>query len=325
MNAGPIISAWENTHVTGILTISPLHVGSGENGGAVDLPIARDVTSGFPVIPSTALKGVARETLELALGKDENSINRWFGQNIESENSTASAAGQICVGEARLIAYPARSLNRPFLHITCRLILERLRRDLRAFGIRSPLNDLTLPQVSLGSALVADSSFSGKTLVIEDFVIPRVAGDEQLRVISQYLSQLIPEEEEDTRCRLKDGLVLLADEDFQELIERCIPVRARIKLTDGKTTDKWVDSEGITQEGNLWYEEHLPSDCLFTCFVGGRRQYRYGSEGQRDPQNKDMMDFLKYRDRFSIVQIGGNETVGHGLCYWQFLMEEVSR
>ena len=90
---------------------------------------------------------------------------------------------------------------------------------------------------------------------------------------------------------------MISDVDFSELIARVIPVRARIKLDENKTTSG--------QGGNLWYEEHLPPDCLFLSLVGERRQ--------RD----GMLAMLReHAEHLSTVQIGGNETVGYGICWW---------
>ena len=45
-------------HLLTLYTRTPLHVGSGTSVDVVDLPIMRERITGFPVIPSTSLKGV---------------------------------------------------------------------------------------------------------------------------------------------------------------------------------------------------------------------------------------------------------------------------
>ncbi|MDX1982667.1 MAG: RAMP superfamily CRISPR-associated protein, partial [Bryobacteraceae bacterium] len=86
----------------------------------------------------------------------------------------------------------------------------------------------------------------------------------------------------------------------------------------GKTTDTWINPEtGTEEEGNLWYEEYLPADCLFVSLIGERRQRQ--RPNRPSPSAKASLKDLKKepgRQALKVVQIGGNETVGHGLCYW---------
>lgn len=44
-----------------IQTITNLHIGSGEGLGVIDMPVQRERITGYPVIPSSSLKGVLRE------------------------------------------------------------------------------------------------------------------------------------------------------------------------------------------------------------------------------------------------------------------------
>jgi len=115
---------------------------------------------------------------------------------------------------------------------------------------------------------------------------------------------------------------MIPDPDFADLMGRVIPVRARVKLTDGKTTDTWTNPNDPSdvRKGNLWYEEHLPPDCLLLAFVAERRQtnrgqgdnsVRVGSTGLRP-----LPTLLERKALLQVVQIGGNETVGYGLCWW---------
>jgi CRISPR-associated protein Cmr4 len=57
-------------HLLTFYTRTPLHVGSGTSVDVVDLPIMRERITGFPVIPSTSLKGVLREEARQQLGEE---------------------------------------------------------------------------------------------------------------------------------------------------------------------------------------------------------------------------------------------------------------
>ena len=46
--------------VTGIYTLTPTHCGTGRARRAVDLSVAREEHTGFPILPPSSVKGVAR-------------------------------------------------------------------------------------------------------------------------------------------------------------------------------------------------------------------------------------------------------------------------
>jgi CRISPR-associated protein Cmr4 len=98
--------------------------------------------------------------------------------------------------------------------------------------------------------------------------------------------------------------VVIPDEHFAMLVRR-LPVRARIRLNEDKTTSG--------NGGNLWYEEHVPSDCLFVSMIGARR-------GRGDA----LRIFREHGARLEVSQIGGNETVGEGICFWALAPQAAS-
>jgi CRISPR-associated protein Cmr4 len=305
------MNVWNETAILGIYTLTPTHFGTGQTTGAVDLPIARDAATGFPVLPATGIKGVLRDYAGRGSQPSlaPKGIKDLFGGELDADNKAENLqAGRLVFTEARLLAYPVRSLNRPFLHVTCPLILEGLARDLRAVGGEALLK---LGELSdkVEKALVADPKLAQDTLVLEDLAYAgtEVAHSKAMEDLSKLLATLIPAVEKATRERFEKGLVVIPDEDFRTLLEYVVPVQARIQLTGGKTTDKWKDpATGKIESGNLWYEERLPSDCLFVTFIGERRGRENGTAG--------LQDLMKAHAAFAVVQIGGNETVGNGLC-----------
>jgi CRISPR-associated protein Cmr4 len=310
------VNAWQQVALTSIYTISPTHCGSGEPVGAVDLPIAREPHTGFPVLPASALKGVARDCFEEGDPKraKDPQVEKLFGSLAQAGIDELKPGG-LTFTDARIVAYPARSLGRPFLHVTCPAILEQLRRDLRALNCESLLALKDVPPHAPGRAAVtvSDKALLGKTLVIEDLVYQanELTAPDWTAALAKALSGLLPQTEADTAARLARGLVVLPDEDFSALMRR-IPVRARIQLTPGKTTSTWKGEDGKEHSGNLWYEEFLPPECLFLSFVGERRL------GQRRLDEVGALDTLMEKpERLAVVQFGGNETVGQGLCLWQ--------
>ncbi|MEN6464012.1 MAG: type III-B CRISPR module RAMP protein Cmr4 [Syntrophaceae bacterium] len=315
---------WRDSAMCAIYTLTPTHCGIGQTAASVDLPVARDEATGFPVLPATALKGAAREYFE-ATKVEERLTAALFGPSLDrQEDSSNSAkplrAAGLAFTEGRLAAWPARSLNRPFLHVTCPLIIERLVRDARLLG----REELAKPQIEwlTERAYVGEKDMAGKALVIEDlcFAGKEVLFAEEISEFAAALAALLPEAESDTAERLKRGLVVVPDAEFSDLLERTIPVVARTQLTGGKTTDTWYNPvEGRDESGNLWYEEYLPSDCLFISFIGQRRQVymQNDTDGKHDIGVDDPIGkFLGIWKDLPFIQIGGNETVGYGLCLW---------
>jgi CRISPR-associated protein Cmr4 len=188
--------------------------------------------------------------------------------------------------------------------------LERLERDLRAMGLSDLLgNDWKLPGLTERKGVrVADPSLAGNVVVIEDLVY---SADEVGKLtpvsLGNILSRLLPAHEAATRQRVVDSLVLIPDSDFADVVQRAVPVQARIRLNENKTTG--TSEKG--NKGNLWYEEVLPSDCLFGVLVTERSSRANGQN------NKTPVEiFTEHLGKQPSVQIGGNETVGQGICWW---------
>jgi CRISPR-associated protein Cmr4 len=301
---------WSSRILLGVYNLTPLHYGVGQTTGAVDLPIARDAATQIPVLPATGLKGVLRDYVQEQLGQDK--TTQLFGADIGKErnnNGGDPEAGRLTFTEARLIAYPARSLNRLFLHVTCPLVLERLRRDLKVAGAGELLS---LPEISNDSpVLTADETLDGKTLVLDNLVYGEreVRFQSKVKSIAHALSTLLPAMEKESRERLASGLVIVPDVDFGHLMRIAIPVQARVRLTERKANE------------NLWYEEYLPSDCLFAAIVGERRS-RGGAGAEGKGALARLSDLVNVKSKFQVVQLGGNETVGYGLSWITTVTDE---
>jgi CRISPR-associated protein Cmr4 len=67
----------------------------------------------------------------------------------------------------------------------------------------------------------------------------------------------------------------------------------------------------------MWYEEVLPADCLFGVIATERAVQGNGQE-----PGHAVKRFLEHLSTQASVQIGGNETVGHGLCWWSAAPKE---
>ncbi len=232
---------------------------------------------------------------------------------------------QLVFCEGKLIAYPARSLNKPFFFVTSRLVLERLQRDLRAFGFA----DLALKAHVPGgaakddnrSAWVAEPALAGKPLVVEDLVYEGSGREDIPRGGERWASSLpggCPGGGGDQAPEAGDPPGRAAG--------RRLPVAGSAgdaragahRAHRGQDHGQVVPTRGPRQSGNLWYEEALPADCLFASFVtervpapGSNPRGRRGPDGSRGWEASG-----RNGGASPSVQIGGNETVGYGRCWW---------
>ncbi|MBC7288073.1 MAG: type III-B CRISPR module RAMP protein Cmr4, partial [Armatimonadetes bacterium] len=230
-------------------------------------------------------------------GRGDASVSVLFGP----PTSQQLHGGAIAFGEARLLAFPVRSLQQLFLWVTCPFIISRLVREITLMG---GTISLAAPPVAEGCAVVADQSLSDD-IVLEDLSFKATCDGDWGRTATELAKRLLPEGAayDWVREKFKKHLVLISDDDFSYLVRYATEVTARIVLDDEKKTSE-----------NLWYEESLPRDCLFYAWLRCERP--------RDPKKNsgigspaDVAQKLEELVRArSFIQIGGNETVGQGWC-----------
>lgn len=304
----------------GIYTLTSTHCGTGKAMDAVDLPIAREEHTRHPVLPSSSIKGALRAAAERS---NLPGTKAWFGPEINPGASGAKEelyAGSVVFTDARLLAFPVRALHTAFCWVTCPLVLERFHRDLSAFGKASlwPQKGALHPASDKWDRETRNARVAGElaALVLEDLAFSEaelVVDKDGLKAIAAAFGALLGPSEGVLRKRLEKELIVIHDTDFADLVTRTMPVQARIRLNDQKTTT----GDG----GNLWYEETLPPDALFSTFVLGRD----GAKRPGDTLTTLIAAFQGADGAAGMfgrpVQIGGNETIGHGFCLWHVAQE----
>ncbi|MGR8935043.1 MAG: type III-B CRISPR module RAMP protein Cmr4 [Gammaproteobacteria bacterium] len=275
--------------------ITFLHPGTGRTTGVVDLPIQREVHTGYPMFAASGLKGSLRDKAERQWGKSHDDVETLFGSSVGGEDNPN--AGALSVTDARILAFPVRSLQQVFIWVTCPMVLQRLQRDAALLSIKLPdFDDKAAPAAE--NAWVTDDSPLSGALILEDMNFT-VQQRPELRTPLASLASLLAEQ---TGFDVK-RLAVIPDGDFQHLVRYATQVSARIRLNDRKTTD----GDG----GNLWYEETLPPEtvmyALALCHSSRRNREQTDTAGQVAEKFHALL-----ADRF--LQIGGNETVGQGWC-----------
>lgn len=271
-----------NKHsIVGMYCETPLHAGSGQAIGAVDLPIQRERTIGWPTIQASGLKGSFRDAYEKYGGPEANAI---FGSDSSGDQS-----GAISIGDARIFLFPVRSSIAPFLWVTCPAILRRLKRDGRIIG-RSYAWEV--PDVADEKYLGLNGS--NTEVILEDFLLSR-DGNIDNRII-EAVKSLIPSDDFYNTAILENYSCIVSDKSFSMLVETATEIQARIQLTDQKTSN------------NLWYQELIPSNTVFYTVVSMSNERKNADDKKRA---EALMESLK-GILCEYIQIGGDETLGRG-------------
>lgn len=306
-----------------------LHPGAGTALGTVDLPVQRERHTHWPTIAGSALKGVLRDghREQIAGRADLDELTRFDDspdRKAERKGHRRAKAdavlelnelygpptagshefgGALSVTDARLLAFPVRSLKGVFAWVSCPEAIRRLKRDAEVAGIQFPwgVADVKADEVVLP---VADCPclIDGKHVVLEEFEFTRaeaVSADAATWIAANLLPQTTAYEA--TRKRFARHFLVLADDDFTHFVRHATEVSARIGLDYETKTVK---------AGALFYQEFLPAETLFYSLVlvsAARR--RNGHARPADDLLKSFRDYLP-----SLLQVGGDETTGKGFC-----------
>jgi CRISPR-associated protein Cmr4 len=323
----------------GLHALTALHPGSGAALGTVDLPVQRERHTHWPNIAGSALKGILRDACREDIARrddlgnldrfdddkekdkpEERAARRSRGSRRDLADSTlllnelfgpptggsAEFAGAVSVTDARLLAFPVRSLKGVFAWITCPSILERLERDLSLLGERQELaQDIQDEQAVVcggGCACVVNGR-----LVLEEFDFKVATGDAK-SVADWVAANVLPDTPAyaTTRRRFPEHFVVLSDNDFTHFAQHATEVTARIGLNyDTKTV----------KEGALFYQEFLPAETLFysVVLVNAARTRTGGADAAALLQSLG-----GYLGKILVLQVGGDETTGKGFCGIRF-------
>jgi CRISPR-associated protein Cmr4 len=224
----------------GLLAETPVHPGAGRSLGVVDLPVAREEATSYPVIVGSSLKGSLREKAEETEGREAESVKKSFGKQ--------ERAGDVLVSDARLLMLPVRSLDRASRFVTCPQLIERYHRDLIRGGIGPVPN---VPKVEPGEALADGEEY----IFLEErmFAVREKPGDELVETFLPLVCHDVVHQ------RLKESLVVVNDDDFGWFARYGLQVQARNQLEDD-----------TKRSNNLWYEETLPPDTVMYALLLGR-------------------------------------------------------
>lgn len=280
------------TKLVFVHALSPLHAGTGQGAGVIDLPIAREKATNLPYLPGSSLKGPLRDRATDTL--DKNLTERIFG-NSEVDNLTM---GAVQFSDLHLLCLPVRSLYGTFAWVSSPYVLNRFARGL---GLKEPQpikSDLIKDNqaiVSGDSALVSNSK-----VYLEDLDLTRTINTE----VSKWGNTIA-----DNLFSLKSDLshwnemftqrfCVVSDNVLSFLLNTATEITARISLDDDKKTVK---------KGALWYEEALPAESILTglMLIAPPK----AKQAYVDALANDLVNLCE-----KPIQLGGKATVGRGIC-----------
>ena len=287
---------FEATRMLFLYVETPLHAGTGSGLGAVDLPVQRERTTGYPLVQASGLKGVLRAEAK----GDPAQIEAVFGPDTGEAHKHA---GAFSPGDARLLLFPVRSLLGVFAWTTSTHALARFLRDAEVAGLVLGWN---VPEPAKGTALVPPGSdlVADGQLVLEEFAFTAKEND-QVKTIAKWLAKnALPEGNAYTywQAKLPRSLVILPEDDFREFTRFSTEVVTRVQLDPKKKTVK---------TGALWTEENLPTDTLlYAPMYATKPRTPNSNHGLADAEA--VLDFVQNQG-LKRIQLGGNETIGRGI------------
>lgn len=275
--------------------LTPLHSGTGQAADIVDLPIAREKATNWPVVPASSLKGVLadnyqRKQSEESPEKGKEAREKLFGKPDQ--------AGPVSFTDLRILCLPVRSFYGTFAWVSSPLVLNRDRRDAGAIGA-SMLTEQDYPDIETvrgegDSRQTAHVPEGSKLAVLQDgrnrVFLEDLDFDAETPPEIRDIASKIAEEAGIDRNTFIQRFAVVSNAVFDFLCETATEVVARIALKEETKT---------VRTGGLWYEEAVPAEAIFTGWAVQTRPDASGVDSLPAEQT---------------LQIGGNATVGRGLC-----------
>jgi CRISPR-associated protein Cmr4 len=280
------------THPYLLHALSPLHAGTGQGMGLIELPIARERTTEHPIVPGSSIKGVLREAARTS-GDREVDVNAIFG-------STEGGASMVRVSDARTLAFPVKSDRGTFAWVTCPYALLRYVRD---GGERVGFTFEHVPSVEEGTIVTGDKCAVRDecTVTLDGLPYKRVDPNEAVKEVFAALTDALFRGEDPTnkvwRAFFSERLVIVSDDAFTWFTQTATDVRAHIRINE---------ETGTVAKGALWYAESLPPETILAGVL------QVGAIRKDQDVNVTSAFQLLEKIASAPLQVGGDATTGAG-------------
>jgi CRISPR-associated protein Cmr4 len=291
-----------NTRLIFVHALSPLHAGTGQGVGVIDLPIAREKATGIPYLPGSSLKGVLRESCP-----EEERIATFGPEPTNAEEYASS----VQFSDQRLLLLPIRSLKGTFAWVTSPYLLRRFARETQDVGLSGIPTDV--PDPAEQQALVPEQgtvlamNYNQRSLVVLEDLDLQATPHAETGAWAAWLAQQVFPTQAQWQTELSKRLCVIHDDVFGFLLTTATEIIARIKLKDATKT---------VQQGGLWYEEALPAETILSGLVAATPTKKAGKTAAQ------VFATVTNLTQDKTLQVGGNATVGRGLCRIQIVGQE---
>ena len=292
---------YKKSEIFYIQTITPTHVGSGQDLGIVDMPIQRESHTNYPKIEGSSLKGSIREAFESS-SKDEIKIHLTFGFDETNASKDAKAvfkeekqkqyAGALGFSDARILLFSIKSVKGVYAYVTSKEVLERFKRDLEICGVKNSF------EIPAENSITEESKVKVKDniVILEEYSF-EVEEKKETTNLAEFLVKQTGIES------IKEKLVVLEDDVFKDFVTQFTEVITRTKIDN---------STGTVKDGALFTEEYLPAETIMYSLAMASPIFAPIEDKKGLADEVKVLEFFK--EIPEVIQIGGNATIGKGIC-----------
>lgn len=290
--------------------MTPLHAGVGEGLGAINLPTAREKSTGYPYMPGSSVKGVLREFAELQNGPMSKNVVVAFGPPTKH---AADSRGGLVFTDANILCLPIRSLWGTFAWVTSPFVLRRLSRDAAEAGLTGT------PQVTCEPNMQAwlptnTCLRSPSGLFLEEMRLTDQPDSVLANAWATWLGDKLFAHDAGERDFFARRFVVVDDDVFKFYAKLSLEVRSRVKIDDER---------GTAAASGPWKEEHLPTETLLygmtiarqTAYVE-RAKNAAGEPTVLDPVAQQAAESMHVLEALlksrPMLRFGGHSSVGLG-------------
>jgi len=308
-----------------LIAETPMHAGSGDSLGIIDLPIQRERHTSFPKIEASSLKGSMREHFERKIITEEEynskdaeeqksfttkkKIEAAFGDE-GSQGGESSKAGCLGFTDARLLLFPVKSMKGVFAWITCPKIIAKFNDELKLVGIKNDKNEDLKFDIPTGNiaAIGNNLTVNSDNIILEEYtfkVNKNLNDKNQVNALGEWLSLKFFDGKGYFAEKLKTDIVVLENDDFRDFVNLSTEVITRTKI-DNET--------GTVEQGALFTEEYLPAESIMYSLVLTAPEFSENPSNKTFKTEEDLSKFFNdFVNNNPVMQIGGNATLGKGI------------
>lgn len=327
--------------------LTPIHMGSGVSVSYVDNPIQREKHTDFPILAASGIKGVIRDLAE-RIWQDKDKVKIIFGP--APEEGGEEYASCISFTDAKILLYPIRSVRGVFAYVTCPYVLKRFKEELKSIGKDTLPNNI--PDINEDTKIITSSNselkIENNKVALEEFIFNIDTSqniDELTNRLSTYLLLEID--------NLKKHFAIVSDNVFKDFVKYAVEIRTRIRIeqTTGTVEERALFTIELIPAESVFYGFLFIADprfgieySIYEKLKNAKIQKKNFDEvfnSPSDDEKKEIKDEQKerlkkaYEGNYftdkeikenlkgilenSIIQFGGDETLGMGLMKVKYI------